>query len=543
MIRITRGIVFYILACQMLLAVANIPFYRRIRNTPDGFTSLKVHRGPTDYFTYLTFIRESRDGAWQVPALFTVPAAKPSFIYIFYIALGKVALITGLSPEAVYHLSRIFTAEVFFLAVLAVSVRLTGLRLGPWAAITGILSSAPILPFGQPILTDAAQFRTAGSWWYNLDPVFRADWVQHHYAGAAVMILAIYCLIGFYRHPSAGNMVTAVISGFVSAVIYPTTALITVFAFAASSVYAVVRNYPGERKLSALNSAAALGVALAAGIGVLVIRGEIAKGFPWSQWAVWDIAIWNQQPNFERDFLLSGGLVLVLALPVWLRALIRRSKPEMTLAAFWLMTPYLLLPFANRLGIAKIRFGFTAHFIPMGIFAVMGVAELMRKIRGKLLKIALAGGIAALFIGYTYPSSRYFYDWGAYVQEWESSLTVIPDGTRDAVNYLTRNSSDYPTVISEAHTGAMLPAYAPVRTYFGHVVHTRDYEVKKSAVMRFFQVAMTESEAAAFLEENGIRYIFRGPDEKAWGKGFIWYRNLPVRVKYENRDVTVYEVL
>ncbi|OGG04253.1 hypothetical protein A2Z33_03840 [Candidatus Gottesmanbacteria bacterium RBG_16_52_11] len=548
--RIPPGFIIYFIICQALFTAANIPFYKRVSDTPPEQINPLVHKGPTDYFTYLTFIRESRDGAWQVPALYTTEPTQPSAIYVYYIAVGKAARIFSLSPVAAYHISRLVAAELFFLSVYLVAAALAGKRLAPWAALVGLFSTAPLLPFGKAVLTDAQQLRTAGSWWYNLDPVFRADWVPHHHFGVALMLLSIYTMIRWYSVAGRRLPVTAIGLAFVSSLTYPTTALVLLL-WVPVTIWGIrgIREIRGEKRIGWESgnvkriTAGAVCIAAAAGAGLLITTREIGKGFPWSQWASWDIAIWNQQPNFERDFLLSGGLVLLAALPFALKELVKPRRLERVFAATWLITPYLLIPFANALGIAKIRFGFLSQFLPAGVFAVMAVSAVLTKISRRPLRILTLAALLGIFAWYTYPSTEYFYNWSAYIQQWEAPQTRIPRSIAEAVKYLAKNGEPHTTVLSDAAAGLILPAFAPVRVYYGHEVHTYDFWGKKrESVVRFYQVAMQEDEAAAFLRANDIRYVFYGPSEKSWGAGYGWYRSLPLRTWYQSQDVTVFEV-
>jgi hypothetical protein len=167
----TGILILLIILCQIPIVVTNIPFLRYRAQTVSGTEPTFVHGGHVDYFTYLTFIREAKDGAWSVPALYTTEPSRPSSVYVFYIALGKIAAIAGLEPAAAYHLARIIMTEMY---AVSLSILIFVLA-GPVSAVPVILvalaATTPLDMFGVRVWNYSEAWR----WWYNLDPLFRFD--------------------------------------------------------------------------------------------------------------------------------------------------------------------------------------------------------------------------------------------------------------------------------------------------------------------------------------------------------------------------------
>ena len=96
-------------------------------------------------------------------------------------------------------------------------------------------------------------------------------------------------------------------------------------------------------------------------------------------------------------------------------------------------------------------------------------------------------------------------------------------------------------IFSTLRMGNIIPAYAPVISYYGHMNQTYHYFQKTKKVQQFFSRGISKKEALKFLNNNKINYIIFGPEEKRYGQFKLTY--LPsLTTVYQNDSFTIYQV-
>ena len=63
----------------------------------------------------------------------------------------------------------------------------------------------------------------------------------------------------------------------------------------------------------------------------------------------------------------------------------------------------------------------------------------------------------------------------------------------------------------------LMPAWAPVRVYYGHGSETVDLATKEENVLQFYAAGTDDEWRRSFLRANEIDYVLVGPDEAALG--------------------------
>ena len=129
-----KAVLFWLAAFLLIL----LPFLGQAARTPPGSLPLGQLAGGQDYATYLAKIELGRQGAWVYRDVFTPEKTEPVPIYWFYLALGHLGRLTGLSSLWLFHLAR-----AFFGASALLSVWLLARREDPgsalWGAVAGCL--------------------------------------------------------------------------------------------------------------------------------------------------------------------------------------------------------------------------------------------------------------------------------------------------------------------------------------------------------------------------------------------------------------------
>ncbi len=253
-------------------------------------------------------------------------------------------------------------------------------------------------------------------------------------------------------------------------------------------------------------------------------------------WSNWEIRTWNlDEPLFNRFFILSYGLLPCLALPA-LRKYIQAVSWKKIFIILWPLLPIVLLFWATSLGISKIRLLDTAFYIPLGILA----AESLKIIHNKFLKMHFNLILPMIFLIFSFTTSLYYLKrvLKSYQEMPIYTNIYIPEDSMQAIRFISNNIPKNSIILSNEYAGNLIPIYAPVISYFGHINMTADFAAKQNNAWRFYSLRMTDSEALEFLKKNNISVIYYGPDE-----GKLNQKDLPysfLKPVFKNNSVTIY---
>ncbi len=116
---------------------------------------------------------------------------------------------------------------------------------------------------------------------------------------------------------------------------------------------------------------------------------------------------------------------------------------------------------------------------------------------------------------------------------------ILHRGELEALAFLRRHARYYPLVLSTTDIGLVMPAFAPVRSYLGHVGLTPAHKFKLARVKEF--LADDDRSRSLFLGRNKISFVWWGPEEAAMSKK--QELNAPYLGKiFDNGLVRIYEV-
>jgi hypothetical protein len=272
---------------------------------------------------------------------------------------------------------------------------------------------------------------------------------------------------------------------------------------------------------------------------LIIVKTEAMKGMPWSEWLTHDFYGFSIIDYFDRDFILSGGVLAAFCIPTGILYLLRNSDLTAMFTVIWAFLPYILTPVAPYLEFATFRLAFIFNSIPMGVLGVKTVSSAVSHIRLKPVRVIIP---IVLFLAYAYVSAIAIKEYLAEFSYWSSDVKTNTYATSDelsAISYLAKNAPDHPVILSNDSDGLLIPALAPAISYVAHPVLTINFFDKLQAMWRFMSAQMTFEEAVRFLKTNNISYIYYGPNEKTPRN--IESYSLPLSVWYRNGTVTIYK--
>lgn len=523
----------FLLVANFFMLWSNTPFFRRSFSPPQGYRSTYVHDWQVDYFTYLYFIRASRDGAWSITDPYTTETTAGTGNYAFYIALGKIARITGLSPTAAYHIARFVSFELFAVAFYITCLALAGERLARTGALLGFLSAPIVLP----LTAESNPFPVP---WIYQNPIYRTDMLPHHSFGAFLMLATVILYLHYLKRPERRILAALAVMPFLATVVHPVSALMAAVIVPVSiALDAVRRNF--RNILRSPNMAPAVVMAASAMTAMVWVKSEVQKGFPWELWSSFDVRYFNTMPDYDVQFTTGAGILLFLAIPPALYVLLRPSAYRKILLVAWFFVPYALLPLSTMLSIAKFRMAFLFPVIPMGILAAYGMNAVVRKIRYARLKMPAVAGFAAAFLAASVPSTLRYYESKSANYASATPVAYLSVGEAETMAYLDSHANPGEAVLASDNTSLVLPAYAGTKVFTGHFLYTKDYIRKTALANAFFSGQMDRADALRLIRINNITKIFYGKYEHT-GYDILRY-GIPMGKYFQNAEVTVYRIL
>lgn len=532
----------FLLVGNLLFLIANIPLFLKAVLTPQNTIFAFVHHEQVDYYLYLSAIRAGMAGTWFTPAVYTSEATVNSLLYFFWLIVGHLTGFFNMTPIIAYHLTRIFSVELMLVGIYLICQIVVGRQWAFWAAAVGFLSTVPYFMTNRQLFN----ISVPTPWWSIVDPLSRVDYLPHHAFGLALFFITIYLIFRFINNRKTKYIIGATLTSFITGFIFPPPSLATVLGLPLTVVIQQVKAWKEKQRPDVRYIMFLMLPVVAALLSLYVIRQETLKGFPWSQWSTWDKGMWNKVPNFNRDMVLTGGFLLLISLPTIFTTIFTEKKSEYVFISLWAVLPYLLLPFTDLLNIGRIRLAYMGNFLPLGIIAVITIRKLNQYLQQRLKFTRLLPVCLIVYLGVSLPISYSFMVEN--LAFWKNDRnnysfnTYIPTPVFVSMKFMEKQVIPYQQVIlADFSVGNMLPAFAPVKSYFGHWTQTKDYWEKAKNMENFYMGRMDNNEANEFLEKGNISYIYLGPMERKFG-GDIGKYNLALSEIYNYNGVKIFKV-
>jgi hypothetical protein len=477
-----------------------------------------------DGYSYLAKMRQGAEGARRYESRFTSEPHRPLPIFIFYLALGRLAGFMGLSSLALFHAARIASSALLLFAIDRLTLAF-GLR-GPSRPLVFLLASAGggvgwlvarIAPGSEPLgrlQVEATTFSTMASF-------------PHLALASALVVGSLAALLRFARGESRASLAWIALFAFALAWVHPQLVASFAAVGAAMSAFAFARDRPCLRR-----AGVGLGAALLAASGPMLLAWFSVRADPaWSAWAKTSTNAAGPLEYLEGFGLLwplaAGGAVVGL----------RRREPWARPLVAWLVVasalPY--LPIASQRRFAQ------GWILPLAILSGGFIGEaLPPRLRAALGERGARVCVAALIL-FLCLSSFDCVVYGAKRVLRPLFPTYYSQPRADAMKWLDENAGADDVILCSRLSGRFIPALTGARVVLGHWAETFDRESVEREVERFFAAETSDAERRDFLDRRRVRFLFYTPFEAALGgydpgaDAALW------SVVGESRSIVLYE--
>jgi hypothetical protein len=540
----------WLVAATVALATAVlglIPYWLGNLLAPHNLVYMQLIMNPEDAQTYWAKMLQGFNGAWLYTIPFTPEPHAAAGVGIFYVWLGQLARLFGLSLTAVWHGSRFVATLLLFLVTFRFVAAFLPDRQSRWTAyLLAIFGSGLgwlLFVLGQNYWLGAfpVDFKQPGAHLF-----FTALTFPHISLGTAVILFDVLILRKIsHRHSVNSNQwgwaILAGLANLVLGVAYP----FLIYIVAGTAVLFYFLLVWQQRKILWQTGWQ---------IATMFLIPAPLYLYYLSVWRSNEVfRLWDAQAGTPAapwpHYLVTFGPMLLLAGLFWWKK--PEKRPQFTILWVWILTAALLL--YSPLNPQR-RFIQGVH-VPLALLAAAGFVQVLlprwqnRRLWQSLIarpryETARLRRLVIMIFLLTMSLSN-FYLWldvtriAALTQP---DLFFRPAAEAEAVGWLRENALDSAIVLGSYQTGNYVAAQAGQRVMLGHWAETVDFVGKESAVTQFFQADTQDSWRKELLSQFGITYVWFGPREQALGAFNPTNVNylLPA---YQNESITIFSVL
>ncbi len=530
-----------------------LPYWLGSITAPDGRVYMHLIMNPEDSLTYWAKMWQGAQGAWLYTIPFTPEPHPGAAIGVFYVWLGQVARVTGLSLTAVWHMSRVLAAFGLFVTIFGFTAVFLPHRLTRWAAYLLALFGSGLgwllFMLGQPYWLDAfpLDFKDPGA------HIFFTGLTYPHIAlGTTLILFDMLALKSIGDQALAGQAtnrrmwliaVLAGVGNLLLGIAYPFLLYIVAVTAVFYFLYLLFKLRPFARR--SIPWAAGFQAAL---LFLIPAPLYLYLFYVWQSndiFRIWDAQAGTPSPPWPH-YLVGFGVMLVLAgLVVWKRP---STRPHFAILWCWIGAVALLI--YAPLGPQR-RFIQGVH-VALAILAATGLVEVVlpRLQQTRFWQRLVANP------RYTTPKLNRFIIALFLLLMSLSNLLLLADVSRiaaltqpdpffrpadelAAVEWLRAQEDSHTVILGDYQTGNLVAAYTGHSVMLGHWAETADYEGKVTAVAQFFNVATPDTQRQALLNQFNVRYVWFGPREEALGQ-FQPDAAPYLTAVYQNNTITLY---
>lgn len=525
----------------IVLAMSSIPYVLGYCFTPAGLEFGGFLLDLEDSYSHLATMQQGVWDGWRFRILFTPEQHPGGYLYSFYLALGKLSSLLGLSLMQTYQLARLACGlSLLIAAYIFLSVFLESREKRLIAYLLISFSSG----LGWLVLLSGS---------FTLGGVSPTDF----------WLMDAYTFLTIFTFPHSSAAVTLLLFFFTLALIYLENFRLRALLLSSLTLVGLCIIHPFTILL--------VDTVLVAYWALLFVnrkRVPVHEAVPIPIWALIPIPLiayyyqafasdpvfqsWSTQnvlPSPPIPHLLLGyGIVFLLAVAGLVHVVRQRNEKSLLLVA-WVISAMILLYLPFNLQRRMIE----GLHVPLCILATIGLFEY-------LLPAAMNSGWLRRFAcwrGYRMRGLRHLLLYSVIMATFPSNLYLLAgysvsvlqnapalyyrEDEIEAVVWLKKNTERTDTVLASYEIGRLIPAHAGNRVFMGHWCETVEVEHKKQLAVSFFRDGTGDDFRQDLLADYGISYVFHGPTERRTG-GFNPSKASYLTPVYSNASVAMYRV-
>ena len=522
----TRSRIHWFLIIVILIFVATItlPFIFAGFNSGADYVFGGFLFNPIDGNSYFAKMRQGWEGGWRFTLPYTAESSAGVYLFLFYILLGHLSRIIGLSIPITFHTIRVSSSILMLISLYyfykSVLDTKTQLKIAYLLAVFGSGFGWLAMMFGV---------YTSDFWVAEAYPFLSAYANPHFPLGLAILLLIFTLAQNSLSSNGLNKSITRRISVFIGSILlglvmpFGVVVALLVLGFIGILLIAKGSHQSKNHRLSRLPEEVILSVLVCLGGGPILLY------YYWISHTDPLLSAWNVQnltlaPPFW-DFLISFLPVLVFGILGIIQAVRCRTKSS-TILIVWAVLGILLIwvPFSLQ---RRFMFGL---YIPLAGLASIGFVRLFRESRHVQFAVLVTMLMLACLTNLIVVIAAF-----EGIKSLDSAI-YITQGESQAFEWLLQNTGKESVILTGPDTGLFVPAYTGRRVLYGHPFETVNADYQKEKVIDFIRDPKGEN-SLEVLEKSD--YIFWGPREDELALESYRF-NFPM--VYETQGVMVYKI-
>ncbi len=483
--------------------------------------------------SYLAKMYQGWLGNWRFTLPYTHQAGEGAYLFLFYLALGHIARVTGQSLQFIFHMMRLIGSLILLIVLWNFYKQISPTRKATWMAFVLALFGS-----GLGWLVSFFGIFSADLWVAEGYPFLSAYANPHFPLGMAILIWILTPSQWFERDRNSSlgirSGILLLIMGLILGILLPFGFIVGVFVLAGLAVWESWEWMNSANKLSQVNLKRFIHAIYSSFYFRKIILLCIG-GTPVILYQVWVtqtdplLAIWNAQNLTISppvwDLLISFAPVLLFAIPglwfVW-----RKGESAQRILIVWSIVGFLLVYIPWGL---QRRF-LIGYMVPLAGLAGLGLDRLFT--HQKRLALAMLTFVFVMAV----PSNLLILVGGVGAIQSRESMVFLSIDEKTSLDWLRANSPDDALVLASPQMGLFIPAYTGRRVLYGHPFETVNAQVMETKVEHFFQGSISDEEISALSDAD---YIFYGPRERELGGSIT---GSGIKVVFRSGDTEIYEI-
>lgn len=458
----------------LLFGLIYIPMIIAAANMPEGYVFTGHFSGGSDYYTFLTKMKWGYDGHWLYENRYTPEPTQPVPIYFFYLLLGHIARILGLTLPAMFLLADFVLAAIAFVLIL---------RLLKNDSIHSLIFAVFAFPNIDITVRFAAKLLSLPKGFFYLYPSAMSFFMFPHYIIDFIGFILI--LSGAKDGITRNSMIKGISGTYLLLIIHP---FLLAPAYLIPLLYAVL--FDRSRIKTVLFYEIIIGLA---GAPYLLILFKDFTTIPW-------LVAWRQQAAAQRsaiELLVCYGFPFAAAVIYVIYLIVKKKAKTAGIWIAWLIAELILAVFMPLTNKNEFMFALS---VPVGVLASRCIERINRikpRVLSYILSIAMVSFnlMFALFPTVTVINSKQNKD-----------SIYLPAGYVAGMETMA-NKPSASVALCRSDTGNLMPYYSGIRPFVGHISETINYKQKKEQADDLYSGKLTEQEIAEIIKEYNIRYV------------------------------------
>ncbi len=534
---------YYVLFLSLLLIIANAwhVLSEWITNKPNElFTGIAHYYA--DYFLYISQIAQGAHGQFLFSNhLYTDEPLAPTWIYWFYVLLGKLSFLTN--PFILYNVSLVILSGIVLFLLWKIIDAIYPKK--SMAALVAFLFVATSSNFPRVIDVFSIPTQLLSDFWFSPTKALNRLGGVPHQIFQTILLLIIILLFSQYIKTKKDNPQS---TNYLSFVIYHLPFAILAFLSGSGSPMQMLL-LTGSIVITTLyfrhkHALLVFSIAIPALIGALLTTREFALQPILVIAKAWEDA--QQLSLTPWQFFVALGPIGVL-IPLGIAPFIRSLTPLKRVILFYgsFSIVAFFSPIPTLLHTSPTRWISPTSFILLPLLAAEGfqyISTVLHKFRSKIMIIAIVPTMLLItYLILTIVSLR------VQIQQrsepltsdiWLKFLNHIPMPYVEGLQVIQQNPVNG-VVLTDPQTplDVIVPIFTDKRSFTGQSIHTLYPETKNALRQKFFSGKMSDVEVRQFFSDHAITYII------ASSQNTIVPHYKTLKKTFENSIITIYVAL